>query len=93
MNTIGNWWVFNIKCNIDSEFEKFKARLVACGNKQRPGIDCVKMYAPTASLMSLHLILATAMLKNWWVASFNVSGTYLYSPVGAAYCFPTRALR
>ncbi|MBW0539836.1 hypothetical protein O181_079551 [Austropuccinia psidii MF-1] len=39
------------------------------------------MYAPTASLMSLRLVLATAALRNWRVASFNVSGAYLYSPV------------
>ncbi|MBW0461053.1 hypothetical protein O181_000768 [Austropuccinia psidii MF-1] len=39
------------------------------------------MYAPTASLMSLHLVLATVVSKPWLVAPFDVSGTYLYSPV------------
>ncbi|MBW0496324.1 hypothetical protein O181_036039 [Austropuccinia psidii MF-1] len=75
MKTIGHRWVF------DGSVECFKARLVACGDRQQPGVDCAEMYAPTASLMSLSLVLATAILKNWQVASFNVSCTYLYSPI------------
>ncbi|MBW0533279.1 hypothetical protein O181_072994 [Austropuccinia psidii MF-1] len=81
MKTIGHRWVFNIKQNVDGSIDLFKARLVARGDRQQPGVDCDKTYAPSASLMSLHLVLATAALKNWCVASFNVSGVYLYSPV------------
>ncbi|MBW0495002.1 hypothetical protein O181_034717 [Austropuccinia psidii MF-1] len=31
--------------------------------------------------MSLRLVLASAVLKNWQVASFDISSAYLYSPV------------
>ncbi|MBW0524131.1 hypothetical protein O181_063846 [Austropuccinia psidii MF-1] len=81
MNTIGHRWVFDVKRNLDGSVQKFKARLVAHGDKQRPGVDCAETYALTASLMSLRLLLATAVLKKWPVASFDVSGAYLYSPV------------
>ncbi|MBW0528878.1 hypothetical protein O181_068593 [Austropuccinia psidii MF-1] len=81
MRTISHQWVFDLKQKIDGSIEWFKARLVAHGDRQQPGVDCMETYAPTASLMSLHLVLATAILKNWWVASFNVSGAYFYSPV------------
>ncbi|MBW0499426.1 hypothetical protein O181_039141 [Austropuccinia psidii MF-1] len=81
MKTIGHRWVFDVKKNVDGSVDRFKARLVARGDRQRPGVDCAETYTPTASLMSLHLILATATLKNWRVASFDVSGAYLYSPV------------
>ncbi|MBW0527760.1 hypothetical protein O181_067475 [Austropuccinia psidii MF-1] len=60
MKTIGHQWVFDVKRRDDGSVEKFKARLVARGDRQRPGIDCIETYAPTASLMSLCLILATA---------------------------------
>ncbi|MBW0486829.1 hypothetical protein O181_026544 [Austropuccinia psidii MF-1] len=76
MKTIGHRWVFNLKQNTKGSIAKFKARLVARGDKQRPGIDYTETYAPTASLMSLRLV-----LKNWKAASFDVSGAYLYSPV------------
>ncbi|MBW0502835.1 hypothetical protein O181_042550 [Austropuccinia psidii MF-1] len=81
MKTIGHRWVFDLKSNANGSIEKFKARLVAGGDKQCPGVDCAETYAPTASLMSLRLVLATAVSKGWRVASFDVSGMYLYSPV------------
>ncbi|MBW0508782.1 hypothetical protein O181_048497 [Austropuccinia psidii MF-1] len=81
MKTIGHHWVFDIKQHTDGRVEKFKARLVARGDRQRPGIDCTKTYAPTASLMSLRLLLAYAVHRGWSMASFDVSGAYLYSPV------------
>ncbi|MBW0467658.1 hypothetical protein O181_007373 [Austropuccinia psidii MF-1] len=81
MKTIGHRWVFDIKHHADRTIEKFKAHLIARGNCQRPGVDCTKTYAPTASLMSLRLVLAHAICNNWVLSSFDVSGAYLYSPV------------
>ncbi|MBW0482769.1 hypothetical protein O181_022484 [Austropuccinia psidii MF-1] len=81
MKIIGHRWVFDLKRNLDSSIERFKARFVARGDRQRPGVDCTETYAPTASLASLRLLLATAAMKNWQVALFDVSGAYLYSPV------------
>ncbi|MBW0464642.1 hypothetical protein O181_004357 [Austropuccinia psidii MF-1] len=77
----GHWWVFDLKTNTNGSIAKFKAPLVAHGDKQRPGVDCAEAYAPTASLMSLCLMLETAVLNHWKVASFDVSGAYLYSLV------------
>ncbi|MBW0465817.1 hypothetical protein O181_005532 [Austropuccinia psidii MF-1] len=81
MNTIGHRWVFDKKINEDGNIEKFKARLVAWGNRQRPGVDCMETYAPTESLMSHRLLLETACLQRWKVCSFDISGAYLYSQV------------
>ncbi|MBW0497978.1 hypothetical protein O181_037693 [Austropuccinia psidii MF-1] len=61
--------------------EKLKACFVARGDHQRPGVDCTKTYAPAASLMSLFLLLAHSVCCHWPVASFDVRGAYLYSPV------------
>ncbi|MBW0479628.1 hypothetical protein O181_019343 [Austropuccinia psidii MF-1] len=81
MKTIGHCWVFDTKIGESGNVEKFKARLVARRDRQRPGIDCTETYAPTVSLMSLRLLLATACLQHWKVCSFDVSRSYLYSPV------------
>ncbi|MBW0500888.1 hypothetical protein O181_040603 [Austropuccinia psidii MF-1] len=81
MKTIGHRWVFDKKIDEDGNIGKFKACLVARGNLQCPGVDFTETYAPTVSLMSLRLLLATACLQRWKVCSFDVSGAYLYSPV------------
>ncbi|MBW0509161.1 hypothetical protein O181_048876 [Austropuccinia psidii MF-1] len=81
MKMIGHRWVFNIKHHADGTIEKFKACFVAQADCQRPRVDCTKTYAPTAFLMSLRLVLADAMCRNWTLSSFDISGTYLYSPV------------
>ncbi|MBW0556335.1 hypothetical protein O181_096050 [Austropuccinia psidii MF-1] len=65
METIGHCWVFDTKIDEPGNVKKFKAQLVARGNQQRPGIDCTETYAPTVSLMSLRLLLATTCLQNW----------------------------
>ncbi|MBW0543376.1 hypothetical protein O181_083091 [Austropuccinia psidii MF-1] len=74
---IGNHWVFNIKHLSDGTIEKFKVCFMARGDCQRPGVDCTKTYAPTASLMSLRLVLAHAVCRNWTLSYFDVSGAYL----------------
>ncbi|MBW0526938.1 hypothetical protein O181_066653 [Austropuccinia psidii MF-1] len=71
----------NLKQALSGNIKKFKARLVAPGNQQCPGIDCTETYAPTASLMSLRLLLETACLQHWNVCSLDVTGAYLYRPV------------
>ncbi|MBW0512433.1 hypothetical protein O181_052148 [Austropuccinia psidii MF-1] len=81
MKTIGNCCVFDTKIDESGNVKKFKAQLVARGDRQQQGIDCTETYAPTASLLSLRLLLATACLQNWKVCSFDVSGAYLYSLV------------
>ncbi|MBW0517254.1 hypothetical protein O181_056969 [Austropuccinia psidii MF-1] len=81
MKTIRHRWVFDTKLGEYGNINKFKARLVARGNRQHPGVDCMEKYALTASLMSLRLLLGTACLQRWKVFSFNVSRAYLYSLV------------
>ena len=45
---IGSRWVFLIKCQADGTIDCYKARLVAHGDNQRPGIDYDQVFAPTA---------------------------------------------
>ncbi|MBW0568607.1 hypothetical protein O181_108322, partial [Austropuccinia psidii MF-1] len=85
MKVIGHQWVFDLKQDADGTVTKFKARFCAQGDSQRPGIDCGETYAPTASLLCLHLLLSVAKFCKWNLASFDVSGAYFYSPEGRRY--------
>ncbi|MBW0510681.1 hypothetical protein O181_050396 [Austropuccinia psidii MF-1] len=81
MKVLGGRWVFDIKQKADGTVERLKARYVARGFSQRPGIYCFDVYALTASLNSLRLLLALKVKHNFFMAGFDVSAAYLCSPI------------
>lgn len=60
---IGTRWVFNIKRNEHGEVMKRKARIVAQGFSQRPGINFNNTYSPVIQYDSLRLVIATAVYR------------------------------
>ncbi|XP_077265931.1 uncharacterized protein LOC143899488 [Temnothorax americanus] len=56
-------WIYKIKRGSDGEIKRFKARLVARGFRQRPGLDYEETFSPTARFSSIRLILALAAQK------------------------------
>jgi hypothetical protein len=44
---IGSKWVFKVKSNPDGTVKRYKARIVAKGFVQRPGVNFDEMFAPT----------------------------------------------
>ena len=76
---IGCWWVYAIKTKSDGEFEKAKARIVAQGFTQRPGMDYYDITSPVVKFDSLHILLAIANTLNWEIEMMDVKGGYLHS--------------
>ena len=62
---IGHRWVFKVKRNADGEIQRFKARLVAQGFAQKPGIDYFETYAPVAGLSVTRLLIAAAVQMGY----------------------------
>ena len=50
---INSQWIFKIKHFADGSINKFKARLVARGFTQRPGIDFDETYSPVVKFVTL----------------------------------------
>ncbi|KAI7959139.1 hypothetical protein MJO28_002930 [Puccinia striiformis f. sp. tritici] len=80
-HSIGTRFVFDIKRDVNGEIEKFKARFVVRGFKQRLGIDVRSTFAPTASLSTLRALLVLALRNRWIINSFDITGAFVHSPI------------
>ncbi|GBE87024.1 hypothetical protein SCP_1002700 [Sparassis crispa] len=76
-NAVGCKWVFQRKTNKEGQVVKYKARLVAQGYSQIPGMDFLETFAPVVRLESIRAILALAVVNNWEIGQMDVKGAYL----------------
>jgi hypothetical protein len=60
---------------------KFRARLVACGYSQIPGIDFDETFAPTAKYKSLCIILHLAAVFDWEIAGIDVANAFIEADI------------
>jgi hypothetical protein len=78
---IGCRWVFKVKYEENGLPKRFKARLVAQGFTQRPGIDYFDTFAPTLRLESMRLILAIVAAQDLELHQLDIVGAYLEGPI------------
>jgi hypothetical protein len=69
-------WVLHRKFKT-GVFEKNKARLVALGNHQRPGVDYNESFSPIMRLESLRTLLAIAAVCDFDIIQFDITSAYL----------------
>ena len=77
INVVGNRWVFRIKRDNVGQVDRIKARLVAQGFSQVPGIDFNETYSPTIRFTSIRFILALAAHYNLELRQIDIKGAYL----------------
>jgi hypothetical protein len=62
-------WVFKVKWKADADgnmtYDKHRARLVAKGFQQRQGIDYTHSFSPTASHVTIRLVMALTSVPGW----------------------------
>ncbi|KAI1003732.1 hypothetical protein K3495_g4472 [Podosphaera aphanis] len=69
---IGSRWVFTVKSD-----GRYKARLVAQGFGQIPGVDFLGTYSPTLRMDSLRILLAVAAFRDWEIDQVDGKTDYL----------------
>ncbi|GJY81388.1 zinc finger, CCHC-type containing protein [Tanacetum coccineum] len=74
---LGCKWIFKRKLKVDGTIEKFKARLVIQGFKQKSGKDYFDTYAPVARISTIRLLIAMASIHNIIIHQMDVKTGFL----------------
>ena len=70
-------WIFKTKYKADGSLDKHKARLVARGFTQRPGVDFDETYAPTARMTTIRTLFSLAAHHQWPLFQMDVKSAFL----------------
>ncbi|GKE15676.1 pol polyprotein, partial [Tanacetum coccineum] len=74
---LGYKWIFKKKMKADGTIDKYKARLVIKGYRQREGLDYFDTYSPVTRITSIRMVLAIAALRNLEVHQMDVKTAFL----------------
>ncbi|GJY80466.1 zinc finger, CCHC-type containing protein, partial [Tanacetum coccineum] len=74
---LGCKWIFKRKMKVDGTIDKFKARLVIQGFRQKEGIDYFNTYAPIAHIKTIRLLLALVAIHNLVIHQMDVKTAFL----------------
>ncbi|GJR37734.1 zinc finger, CCHC-type containing protein [Tanacetum coccineum] len=74
---LGCKWIFKRKLKVDGTIEKFKARLVIQGFRQKTRIDYFDTYAPMARISTIRLLIALALIHNLIIHQIDVKISFL----------------
>ena len=68
---VGYRWIFVRKRNEKNEITRYKARLVAQGFSQRPGIDYEETYSPVMDAITFRFLIVFLMKTHGHIGSFT----------------------
>ncbi|GKE94065.1 retrovirus-related pol polyprotein from transposon TNT 1-94, partial [Tanacetum coccineum] len=78
---VGCRWIFMQKRNEKNEVTRYKARLVAQGFSQRPGIDYEETYSPIMDAITFRYLISLAVSRNLEMRLMDVVTAYLYGSI------------
>ena len=74
---LGYKWIFKRKLKADGSIDKYKARLVVKGYKQKEGVDYFDTYLPVTRVTSIRMLIAIAALYNLEIYQMDVKTAFL----------------
>eukprot|EP00170_Pyropia_yezoensis_P001694 contig_7270_g1698 len=73
--------IFEYKLKASGELDRYKARLVGCGCRQRPGKDYKETWSPVPGVATTRVILAVAAARGWQVRHVDIMTAYSNAPM------------
>lgn len=77
LNVVGSNWVFRIKHHPDGSVQQYKARVVAKGFHQSPGIDYFETFSPVVKPSTIRVILSLAVSNKWPLRQLDFNNAFL----------------
>ena len=74
---MGSKWIFKKKMKDDGTIDKYKARLVVKGFRQREGLDYFDTYSPVTRITSIRMLITLAALYGLQIHQMDVKTTFL----------------
>ena len=74
---LGYKWIFKKKMKADGSINKYKAKLVIKGYKQKEGLDYFDTYSPVTRISSIRMLIAIAAIHNLEIHQMDVKTAFL----------------
>ena len=74
---LGYKWIFKKKMKADGSIDKYKARLVIKGYKQKEGLDYFDTYSPVTRISSIQMLIAIVAIHNLEIHQMDVKTAFL----------------
>ena len=74
---LGYKWIFKKKMKANGSIDKYKARLVIKGYKQKEGLDYFDTYSPVTRISSIRMLIAITAIHNLEIHQMDVKTAFL----------------
>ena len=76
-NVVGCKWIFRTKYLADGSIDRHKARLVAQGFSQVPGLDFSHTFSPVVKAATVRVVLSLAVAHKWRLHQLDINNAFL----------------
>ncbi|GJW24839.1 disease resistance protein [Tanacetum coccineum] len=77
-NVVDGKWVYRLKRDKNGAIIRYKARFVAKGFRQQPGIDFHETFSPVVKSTTIRAVLSLAVTNDWPLRQLDIQNAFLH---------------